>query len=361
MSKQLENVNHQYIRYANCWEDADVLLQGLKISNGDRVLTIGSAGDNSFSLLVNDPEIVVAVDINEIQLHLIELKRAAFKSLSHEEFIQFMGFKACVNRKTLFNKVRVELPIHLQAFWSGRMDEIEGGIIYAGKFEKYFRLFKQKILPLVHTKHRIRELFVEKSDLEQAQFFEQKWNTWRWRALFRLFFSKFVMGRFGRDPQFLKEVKVKVSEFILNQAKTHLSSVNCQHNYFLKFIMTGSFGNKLPHYARPENYSKIKKNLDRLVTFHGLAEDVFKQYPRFSKFNLSNIFEYMNEAVFADVAEHLVAHAEDNARFVYWNLMVERNMSQVLPELSSDVELTADLIEKDLGFFYLSVKNDFKS
>ena len=69
MREQLNEVRHDYIRYANCWEDADVLIEGLKVQPGDRVLSIGSAGDNSFSLLVNDPELLVAFDINPIGRH----------------------------------------------------------------------------------------------------------------------------------------------------------------------------------------------------------------------------------------------------------------------------------------------------
>ncbi|MFL5754490.1 MAG: DUF3419 family protein, partial [Bacteroidia bacterium] len=48
MKEQLtERVNFEFIRYANCWEDADVLLEGLAPKNGGRILSIASAGDNS--------------------------------------------------------------------------------------------------------------------------------------------------------------------------------------------------------------------------------------------------------------------------------------------------------------------------
>ena len=67
-----KRVNFDIIRYANCWEDADILLAGLSPASGSKVLSIGSAGDNSFSFLVTDPELVAAVDINPTQLFLIE-------------------------------------------------------------------------------------------------------------------------------------------------------------------------------------------------------------------------------------------------------------------------------------------------
>ena len=40
------------IRYANCWEDASVLLQALNIGPGKRYISIASGGDNTFSLLL---------------------------------------------------------------------------------------------------------------------------------------------------------------------------------------------------------------------------------------------------------------------------------------------------------------------
>ena len=80
-----ENVSFDFIRYANCWEDADVLLKGLDPEENKRFLSIASAGDNSFSLLVSNPELVVAVDVNQNQLFLVELKREAIRQMEYNE------------------------------------------------------------------------------------------------------------------------------------------------------------------------------------------------------------------------------------------------------------------------------------
>lgn len=360
MKEQLENVKHDYIRYANCWEDADVLLQGLDIQPTDKVLSIASAGDNSFSLLSQNPERVVAVDINPVQLNLVELKKAAFKALNYEEFLCFLGFKTSTDRRELYEKVSEYLSEDQQLFWSGRLEEIEAGIIYAGKFEKYFKLFRTKILRLIHTKKRINQLFEEKTEEEQIKFFNNRWNNLRWRLLFKIFFSKFVMGRFGRDPAFLKEVEVPVSEFIFGQAKSHLSSVYAQDNFFLHFIMKGSFGDNLPHYARKENFDVIKLNIDKLTVSNGLAEEAFKEFNTFTKFNLSNIFEYMNPDLFLSVANNLIENGEPNARYAYWNLMVSRRMNELENTLQSDEVLNQKLRTIDKGFFYMGINIDVK-
>jgi len=360
MSDQLKEVQHDYIRYANCWEDADVLLEGLQIQSGDKVLSIGSAGDNSFSLLVTDPESVVAVDINPIQLNLIELKKGAFLSLDHDQFLQFLGFKHSDDRVKTYKQVKEHLTDEIKLFWDNRLDQIEPGIIYQGKFEKYFMLFNSKILPLIHTKKRISELFKSKDKQAHEDYYKNSWNNWRWRLLIKIFFSKRVMGKVGRDPAFLKEVKVSVGDFIFGEAEKHLKSVECQQNYYLEFILTGKFQTHLPHYARQENYEKIKSNVNRLTVFKGLAEDTFEAYSGFNKFNLSNIFEYMTPELFQSVAENLVENGKSGSRYVYWNLMVPRRMGDIISQLENDKALTQQLTEKDKCFFYANVNVDVK-
>jgi len=354
MNKQLANINHNFIRYANCWEDADVLLKGLAIETGDRVLSIGSAGDNSFSLLLHAPELVVAVDINPIQLQLIQLKKAAMQALDHSAFLQFLGFRDCTDRLDLFQKVKNHLSPTEYTFWKSHPTKIEQGIIYTGKLELYFQTFQNRFLPFIHSPKRIKDLFIQKEEQEQEQFFQRQWNNWRWRSLFKIFFSKFLMGKLGRDPEFLKEVKVPVSSFILEQARKHLSHINCQDNYFLQFILKGQFETQLPHYARKENFKKIKSRLNRLVIFNGLAEDSFKAFSGFNKFNLSNIFEYMNPSLFHAVSKNLIDHGEVGARYAYWNLMVPRKMAELHPKLITDKAAENLLNPQDKGFFYSS-------
>ena len=352
MSKQLKKVKHNFTRYANCWEDADLLTQALAIQQGDKVLSIGSAGDNSFSLLQNNPEIVVAVDVNLVQLNLIELKKAAFIALEHKNFLEFLGFVDSDNRKSLFSSVKKHLSTELREFWEERFDKIEDGIIHNGKFERYFQAFRKKFLPLIHSKSRIQKLFNTKTQQEQVEFHNKQWNNWRWRFFFKLFFSRFVMGRFGRDKSFMKQVKFSVSSYILKKSKAHLSSQHCQDNYLLEYILKGNFENNLPHYARKKNFESIKKNIDKLVTFHGFAEETFSKYGKFNKFNLSNIFEYMNKDDFHTVTKNLIINAEENAIFVYWNLMVSRRMSVVSKELTYNESLSEEMTKRDNGFFY---------
>ena len=54
-----------HIRYAQLWEDADVLTQGLGDCAGGTLVSICSAGDNALAMLVLDPK-TVCVEASEV-------------------------------------------------------------------------------------------------------------------------------------------------------------------------------------------------------------------------------------------------------------------------------------------------------
>ncbi|OJV22686.1 MAG: S-adenosylmethionine--diacylglycerol 3-amino-3-carboxypropyl transferase [Dyadobacter sp. 50-39] len=350
-----QKVNFEIIRYANCWEDADILLAGLSPAPGSKILSIGSAGDNSFSFLVTDPVLVVAVDINRIQLFLIELKKVCIQNLEWEEALAFLGFSPSEDRIKCFHLLKSQLSSGCRAYWESNQQMIEGGVIHQGKFEKYFQLFSGKILPWIHSRKVVQALFANMTADGQRHFYDTRWNTWRWRLLFRIFFSKYVMGKYGRDPEFQKQVQGSVSRFIFEKAEAHLTSVAAQDNFILRYTLTGSFDGLLPHYLQKANYALVRENLGRLHLKEGFAQHAIGQYGKFHCMNLSDIFEYMAPDLFLETAQALVAGTEPAGRLAYWNLMVPRRISEILPGISEFRQQEAErLTAVDKGFFYKS-------
>lgn len=354
MDKDLtKRVKFDILRYANCWEDAEILIQGLQPQEGSKILSIGSAGDNSFSLLTTNPELVVAVDINKIQLHLIELKRSCIKNFLRKDTLSFLGFLPSDEREAQFNSIKNDLTDEAKSYWETHIEMIRAGVIHQGKFEKYFQLFSQKVLPWIHSKATIEKLLNVKSGEEQIYFYNSHWNTRRWRLLFRIFFSKYLMGKLGRDPEFLKEVRGSVSELIFEKAAQHLQSELAQQNFILRYNLTGNFGSLLPHYLHEKNYEPVKQNIGKLVLKEGFAQDAVSTFGKFDYMNLSNIFEYMDDEQFRLTAEQLVNGTNKNGKIAYWNLMVPRQISSILPDKAVyQQELSKKLTASDRGFFY---------
>lgn len=358
-----EKVDFSILRYACCWEDASFLLQQLDVEENSNILSIGSAGDNSFSLLTKNPKLLVICDVSEVQLYSIELKKLLIEKLNHEEVLISLGYKNDNEeykntRVEIFNSLKNHLSNSTKIYFENNIDLIENGIIYGGKFEKYLLLFSQKILPFIHSKTTINEFFREKSEQEQIEFYNKKWNNWRWKLLFKIFFSRFLMGRLGRSPEFLKEVDVNVGKHIFERTEKELSNTNTQKNFMLRFMLKGGFENTLPHYLQKENFYKIKHNLvsnTTQITFEkGLAEEVATKYKHqnilFDVMNLSNIFEYMDEKTFIKTSEQLLSATTPNGKLAYWNLMVERIIHNHFQTQSANISLQN--ASKDNGFFY---------
>ncbi len=338
-----------FIRYSTCWEDANVLCKALDVKKNDKVLSVCSGGDNSFSLLTNEPSLVVAVDINKTQLYLAELKKVAIRNLSQQATIEFLGYRSSIYRLQIYQRIKSNLSSEAFHYWENHLGVIESGIVHSGKFERYIRSFAKYIIPLIHNKKTIDKMFEAKSVEDQKEFYNKEWNTWRWRFFFKLFFSKWVLGKFGRDPEFMKQVEIPVSDFILQQAQAHLNQKEAQNNIFLHYCLTGNFGLHLPNYLLQENFQLVKQNIDRLVFFHGYAQDAFDRYGAFDKINLSNIFEYMDDTTFVKVAESVVNHTSCFGKIAYWNLMVTRNISELFPRHCKTMRIP-DVVDR--GFFY---------
>src|SRR5262245_10834827 len=206
------------IRYAQCWEDADILLEALDVQPGDVCLSIASAGDNALALLTRNPARVIALDLSPAQLACVDLRVAAYRALEHPELLELIGSTPSQRRRELYGRCRPLLGDGSRTFWDSRPAEVASGIGGAGKFERYFGLFRRYLLPLVHRRAQIEALLRGGSHKERQAFYRRHWDTLRWRLLFRVFFSRFVMGRMGRDPSFFAYVEGNVGTRILERA-----------------------------------------------------------------------------------------------------------------------------------------------
>lgn len=349
------------LQYSNCWEDATLLLEALAPKEGKRILSIASAGDSSFSLLTSSPEEILAIDNNEAQLALVELKKMAIKHLTYQEVLEFLGFSDCEARLKYYHYLKGWLSFDAQVYWNQRLDSVKEGIIFQGKFEKYFSFFARKILPMIHSEELIQEMFVEKSPIDQAYFYMQHWNSLKWRLLFKLFFNKHVMGKFGRHPDFKNSINIPVEDYLFQKTESQLSSISSAHNPFLRFALTGNFGKELPHYLKPENFPLIKENIDRLQIKKESFKKHFNPDRPFDYFNLARFLENTQGKSLANLAQSFAERSNKQARFAYLNFSLLGRLSEALPRhFYFDQQLSEELGKKDQGFFIRSFVSEEK-
>ncbi|MBB6099515.1 S-adenosylmethionine-diacylglycerol 3-amino-3-carboxypropyl transferase [Deinobacterium chartae] len=343
------------VRYAQVWEDADVLLAGLDVQPGDRCLSIASAGDNALALLTRRPERVVAVDLSAAQLHCLELRVAALSVLTHPELLELVGARPSRRRTELYARCRALLSPDARRFWDARPRAVEGGIGGAGKFEAYFALFRRAVLPLLLSRRQVAALLEPRSPAARRAFFEREVNTWRFRLLFRAFFSRALMGRLGRDPAFFRYVRGTVSGRIRQRAEYALTALDPADNPYLSWILTGHYGRALPLWLRPEHFETLRAHLGCLEWQRASLEDYLEAAgPRsFERFNLSDVFEYMSEATTEALLARLADAGRPGARLLYWNMLAPRSRPASLADRLWPLEALARALHaRDRAFFY---------
>jgi len=355
LSETMRSNRSPTVRYAQCWEDAEILLQALDVRAGDTCVSIGSAGDNTLALLVRKPRRVIAVDLNPAQIACLELRVSAYRKLRHSELLELVGSATSSRRLELYRRCRASLSRNSRRFWDTHPDEVEDGIGTAGRFERYFSIFRRCVLPLVHSRRVTEAMLRGGTRDERERFFAEVWDSWRWRLAFRMFFSRAVMSRLGRDPSCFQHVNGVVANRLLARTRHALTGLDPADNPYLQWICAGRHLTVLPFALRLENFASIRDNLDRLewccCPLERYLESV--QPHSIDRFNLSDIFEYLSPRQYARVLDQVACAGVPGGRLVYWNMLVERFRPPSLgARLRPLVELARELHRQDRAFFY---------
>lgn len=343
------------VRYAQCWEDADILLAALNVQPGDVCLSITSGGDNVLALASRAPARIIALDLSAAQMACLELRIAAFRCLEHEEVLELIGSRPSIRRLSLYHRCRSTMTADAREFWDRAKTSIERGIGHAGKFERYLTLFRTCILPLVHSRQTIDRLLAERSPSERQEFYCGRWDTTLWNVLFRGFCSRPVLGRLGRDPSFFLYANGNVAEHLLPRIRHALIDLDPADNPYLHWMLKGQHGNALPFALRRENFDAIRTNLDCIELRCQSLEDFLESTEPGSidSFNLSDVFEYMAPDDFRLSLERLSRCGKPGARLAYWNFLAQRHRPPELRHrLRPQIALAKELFQQDKAFFY---------
>lgn len=349
-----KRASFDYIRYAQLWEDADVLLKALGEQKGKTLVSICSAGDNALAMLLLDPAKVVAIDLSMAQIACLEIRIAAYKTLEYSEFLEIMGVKDSIRRKEILEQLILQLDKKTAEFWRAKIEIVETyGLCGIGKFERYFHIFRKWMLPLAQSRSTIEGVFEAKSKTERKKFFDKRWNNWRWRLLLKIFFSNFVMGQLGRDPAFFDHVEGSLSDHVGRRIYHAGVDLEPEKNPYLQYILLGKFETALPLAWREESFNIIKGRLDRIEYRCGSFETFVSTGESADGFNLSDIFEYMDEEVFNEVYGSIIKAANPRAKLVYWNMMVPRRVPRKFSEQVIQLKTTEEECKAmDKAFFY---------
>jgi S-adenosylmethionine-diacylglycerol 3-amino-3-carboxypropyl transferase len=344
------------ILYSQCWEDPEMDRTAFNIKPGDTLFTITSGGCNALAFLIDDPESVTCLDMNPFQNYLLSLKIGAFKTLSYNETLQFFGIQPSGNRWKMYKKLRPELTEEEQLYWDHKKTDIDRGIIHCGKYERYMHLLKRLFRIIVGGK--IIDALFNSSCLEEQQIlFETKWNNFRWKLFCRIFLSR-ILASIYFDKAFYKYIDPSFSfdKYYRHAVKRVITQLPAKENYFLAYILLGNYlENNLPSYLKKENYEIIKARVNRIKTVTCSCQEYFRSQPveTISKFNFTNIFEWMSTEEFTLFLLETLRIAKNDAVITYRNHLVTRRRPEIFKDqIIPDIKLSDELHNKDRSFIY---------
>lgn len=345
------------VLYAQCWEDPTIDRKAFRIGPDDVVFSITSGGCNLLAFLIDDPQKVIALDLNPAQNHLLDLKMAAFRRLTYEQMLEFFGVVPSFWRRELYLKLRPALQTESRQFWDHRPEQIKDGIIHCGRYESYMHLLRKWFTRLL-GKDLIRDLFATQTQEERERLYETRWNNVRWRIFTRVLLSRPVMSLlFTRAFFTYLEESFSFGKHFRQIIRRAVTVLPVRENTFLSYILLGNYFSldHLPVYLQKAHFHKIRSRLDRIKIVTGSCEDYFATLPDhcISKFNFTNIFEWMPPPAVEALLKETVRIATDGAVLTYRNLLVPRSRPESLTTwIKPQPYLSEELHAQDLSFIY---------
>lgn len=336
-----------YIHYSNCHEDFLLLKKYLKPGT-ETILSVASGLDNSLSFLVQDNVKVFAFDFNPSQVYLGKLKIAAIENFSYEKMLEFAGVSDFskgdrANRINLYKELCPSLAQDVKNYFDSHLFLIEEGLVNCGRFEQYFHLFRKKVFPLTCRNKNIIAFAKAETIEQQREIYKEKINTWRFKLMFRIFFSKKMMAALGRDKAFFKYSKDNLPKILKKRVDTGFNNCLNKKNPYYGYVLN-SFYPELPFYLQKENFLKIKANIKNITIYEKTFDEMLNR--EYDFMNLSDIFEYMKEDSMEEYSTLVKEHLSAKGTVAFWNMMNVRQLSGL-----KRINKNQDYLE-DRAFFY---------
>lgn len=339
--------------FAQVREDPRVELSALHPGAEERAIVISSGGCTALSLLAAGAGEVHAIDLNQTQNHLVELKALAVARLDRNMAVRFLGGSALAprDRLALYGALRLTLTPSARVYWDRHQDAIAGGVLEAGVSERFIRHVCGAVRHLVHSPGRVRRLLACKSLDEQRALFAAEWDNRRWRCLFALLLNRFVMSR-AYDPQFFAHVgRTNFAEHFLRLANHALTEVPVGDNYFLHQMLSGRYPTEhaegVPPYLGERAFSERTRRSGLLRLVDGSVTDYLRTLPEKSvdAFALSNVCEWLDPGQVSELFSEVERTARPGARVVYRNFVGWTDLPESCTRLEEDRALGVALMQ----------------
>ncbi|GMH65735.1 hypothetical protein TrLO_g14495 [Triparma laevis f. longispina] len=286
------------------WEDPRVEREVLNLNESDNVITIASAGCNSLDYIIDGAQ-VTACDLNDCQIALCEIKVAAAKILTYEEFFSIFASNDCDFFREIYPKrLRHMLTAPSASFWDEKIKGIDsfmyfgasGGLAYVA-----FRIF----FPMIGLGW-IRNACAERMPPNEFQGIIDvnkiyiKTAAW----LIKKVLEPFAIAFAGVPLRQIQLGNKRHNTWLTVFENIIYRTDFCGDNYFYNGYILGYFDKHCcPNYLKEENFATMQKNLKKgnLTLYTGTIEGFLKENMAlkaankpFDTFTVASLLDHMD-------------------------------------------------------------------
>lgn len=361
----LEKAIFHGIVFNMSWEDPEMDRQAFRLTSSDSVISITSAGCNPLNFLCENPRRLISIDGNPAQNAVLEMKLACIRELPHETFFDIFAARNPSVVTPLYRRLlRQHLSPRAVQFWDDNLWMLARGLYHFGRMGLACRLIRA-LLPGLGIRREVMEQFFDLRSLEEQRYWYYRYAHDRlWGpVIHRLCKSRWFMYLCGVHPnQFdLVHDQHGIYEFVKERIEHVLTQVPIYDNYFLHVTVTGKFrGDRVPPYLREENFTTLRRNLERVTVVHGWLGPFLDTQPAgsISRFNLLDIFDWMPPAVLESTWRSILRAASADATMIFRSGPYQMRLPDDIEQfLVSHDTLARELLRSDrsatYGGFYI--------
>lgn len=330
-------------------EDWRTEQKALKIEPDNHVVCITSSGDRPLNLLSTNCLQITSVDVNPIQNHLLDLKRAAMLHLDYPSYLEFLGITNHQKGRSLPRKVFEELRDESKMFWIHNSRLIEKGVIYQGQLERSCSYFAQ----IMRLFRGLRPSKLTSFDdiTQQREYLSKSWNK-----RYRSHFLKLALQSIDREVRAHVAPEVSSGQYIYSRIQQTLHRHLAKENPLFSLIVNGFVEKEAfsPHMLE-EHIPEIQSRLNRLtIKTQNMIEFLEAQEAEsIDRFSFSDIASYMDGASFNRMIRAAIRTARPGARFCIRQFMSDHQLdSDLTAYLAREPQLERELEEEDRSFVY---------
>ena len=280
----------------------------MDIQPDSKIVMITSAGCNALDYLLDTPSEIHCVDMNYRQNALLELKKASFTKLTHEDCFALFGKGQSKEAKSIYqNTLRTHLSSTAQQYWDKYIKYFSGsGLRKSFYYRGTSGLLAYSVMRFLRLRSRIRknleQLFRASNLEEQTQYFGTiEKLIFSNKLIQRVFNSHYALTLAGvpQSQQYLMKASYEggILEYIQDSFRKIFTTLDISQNYFYHVYVNGYYTTACcPEYLKAENHTTLRAHVGRIGTYTTTISSFLKDNPgQYSHFVLLDHQDWLAE------------------------------------------------------------------